>query len=893
MKNEDPTINIAEEMYAQYIKDPSAVDASWRDYFKGLDVQAPNPISSTDSDLGIQNLINAYRTHGHLAAKINPLQPDLNQEIPKELLIQTYGFSNDNLNDNYSTYGLLSAKKAPLKEIIRKLESIYCDKIGVEYMGLQNPELEKFIQSELENERPELTLEEKQMILRHLNKSELLEVFLHTKYVGQKRFSLEGGETLIPMLESVIEKGSEDGIEEFFIGMSHRGRLNVLSNILNKSYTELFREFDESYIPDSFHGSYDVKYHKGFSSEVKTSQDKLVKISVTSNPSHLESVDAVIEGEVKARQVFYKDDPKKVLAILIHGDAAVSGQGVVYETLQFCKLPGYSTGGTVHFVVNNQIGFTTVPKDSRSTLYCTDIAKTFGDPVFHVNVEEPESAVFASILALKVRQKFHIDVFIDLNCYRKYGHNETDEPAFTQPLEYQVIRKKRPVREIYRDQLINQSFLEKELAENLESEFRESLNAAQNAIQTISKKTALKDEHPNGKLPGNSDTAVSKDKLEQLAELFCTVPKNFNIHPKVNQLIKNRLSMVKENKPIDWGMAEHLSYATLLSEGTNIRISGQDSCRGTFSHRHGLFVDQILEKDYFPLKHLNKTQGRFDLYNSPLSEFAALGFEYGYSMMTLNDLTIWEAQFGDFANGAQVIIDQYIASAEQKWGQRSSLVLLLPHGYEGQGPEHSSGRLERFLSLAADNNMQIVNPTTPAQFFHLIRRQITQKIYKPLIVFTPKGLLRLPECVSLLSDFTTGSFLAIIDDPLEITEAKQLIFCSGRIYYDLALERKKNKIEDIALVRIEELYPLDIFKLKEILNKYSKIEKCFYVQEEPSNMGAFEYLKTPLNELLPPHLKLQFAGRKRSASPATGSHAIHKLEYEAIMSVMKRQINEN
>lgn len=738
----------------------------------------------------------------------------------------------------------------------------------------------------------ELSLEEKQRILRDLNKSELLEVFLHTKYVGQKRFSLEGGETLIPMLESVIEKGADEGIEEFYIGMSHRGRLNVLSNILNKSYTELFSEFDESYIPESFEGSYDVKYHKGFSSEIKTINDKRVKISVTSNPSHLESVDAVIEGQVKARQVTLNDNGKKVLPILIHGDAAVSGQGVVYETLQFCKLPGYETGGTLHFVVNNQIGFTTLPKDSRSTLYCTDIAKTFGDPVFHVNVEEPESAVFATLLSLKIRQKFQIDVFIDLNCYRKFGHNETDEPAFTQPLEYQVIRKKRPVREIYRDRLISQSFLEKEIAEQLESEFKESLNAAQNAINIKQNKITLKNEHESGKLPLHVEISrVSKDKLIELAKIFCSVPKSFNIHPKVNQLIKNRLSMVLENKPIDWGMAEHLSYATLLSEGVNIRISGQDSCRGTFSHRHGLFVDQILEKDYFPLKHISNTQGRFDLYNSTLSEFAALGFEYGYNMMSLQDLTIWEAQFGDFANGAQVIIDQYIASAEQKWGQQSSLVMLLPHGYEGQGPEHSSGRLERFLSLSGDNNMQIVYPTTPVQFFHLIRRQILGKIYKPLIVFTPKGLLRLPECVSPLSDFTGGSFETIIDDPLRIHDAKELIFCSGRIYYDLIEQRKKHNAIDIAIVRIEQLYPLDIFKLKEIISKYTNLKKCFYVQEEPSNMGAFEYLNRPLNELLGEHLTLEFVGRKRSASPATGSHLLHKLEYETIMSIMKREIS--
>jgi 2-oxoglutarate dehydrogenase E1 component len=885
-------LDVAEEMYARYLNNSTDVDATWQQYFNDLENTAKEsePVKQ-DQTCRVEGLINAYRTYGHLYANINPLQTSVDaREIPKELQIGVLGFNSSELNKQFPTCGFLKEEKAPLIKIIDHLKSIYADKIGVEYMGLQNKELEKFVQEQMENgTREELNLAEKQMILQQLNKSELLEVFLHTKYVGQKRFSLEGGETLIPMLEAVIESGAESGIEEFYIGMSHRGRLNVLTNILNKSYKDVFSEFDENYIPESFEGSYDVKYHKGFASEIKTAK-KTVKVSLTPNPSHLESVDSVVEGQVKARQFITKDETQtKILPILIHGDAAVSGQGVVYETLQFYKLNAYSTGGTLHFVVNNQIGFTTLPSDSRSTLYCTDIAKTFGSPVFHVNVEEPESCIFVTQLALQIRQKFHLDVFIDLNCYRKYGHNESDEPAFTQPIEYQIIRKKKPVREIYRDQLIEHGFLEKELATSLESEFKLSLQEALSAVK-ITPKPVIAENEVKQISEKEINTSVSKELLNEIAERLSEVPQDFNIHPKVSQLVKNRLSMIKEGENIDWGMAETLAYATLLWEGINIRISGQDSCRGTFSHRHGLWVDQSEEKQYFSLKHLKERQGVFDLINSPLSEFAVLGFEYGYNIMTLDSLTIWEAQFGDFANGAQVMIDQYIASGEQKWGQRSSIVLLLPHGYEGQGPEHSSGRLERFLSLAGNSNMQIVNPTTPAQLFHLIRRQIIGKIHKPLIIFTPKGLLRHKACVSSVFDLTDGYFNLIIDDVSEIKNITKLIFCSGRIYYDLSDERGKNNVIDTAIVRIEQLYPIDTLKIKNIIDSYTGLVVCYYVQEEPSNMGAWEYIKPIIEPLLPNNLKLQYIGRNRSASPATGSHALHNQEYASIMTIMKGDV---
>lgn len=887
-------LSLAEEMYAKYLADKNSVEASWKTFFEDLKDLNHEKLPANILECSIQNLIQAYRKFGHLIANINPLEdPSLVKPIPEELKLSNFSLS-ENLNELYPTCGLLAEDKAPLKKIIDRLTHIYANQIGIEATALQNKELEIFIQQEIENRQEALTIDEKRMILNELNKSELLEVFLHTKYVGQKRFSLEGGETLIPMLKELIEKGSDSGIEQFYIGMSHRGRLNVLTNILNKPYTALFSEFDASYIPDAFEGSYDVKYHKGFSAEIKTAKDKSVKIFMASNPSHLESVDAVIEGQTKAAQLKKESEgQKKILPILVHGDAAVSGQGIVYETLQFSKLSAYSTGGTIHFVVNNQIGFTTSPKDARSTPYCTDIAKTFGAPVFHVNGEDPEGAVFATKLALKIRQKFHVDVFIDLICYRKYGHNETDEPAFTQPHEYQMIRQKKTVREVYLSKLLLEGALEKEIAEKAENEFRIFLQEQKNAVKINKKEIFIPETIENGIVREETiKTTVSIEKILKLSEKFCKIPEGLDVHPKIAQLVKLRLSMAKGEKPIDWGMAEHLAYATLLSEGVNIRLTGQDSCRGTFSHRHGLFVGQKNEEEFYPLQHLSENQGRFDLINSPLSEFAALGFEYGYSMEALDSLTIWEAQFGDFVNSAQVIIDQYIASGEQKWGQRSSIVLLLPHGYEGQGPEHSSARMERFLNLAGDNNMQIVNPTSPVQFFHLMRRQILSKVYKPLIVFTPKGLLRHSECVSTNKDFSEGSFQTILEDDKPNKKAKCLIFCSGRIYYDLLEAARKTENTDVALLRIEQLYPLDVIKLKSHIESYQEVNNYCYVQEEPSNMGAFEYLRNPLLQLIPKGMSLNYVGRKRSAAPATGSHAMHDLEFAAIMSIMEKDKNE-
>lgn len=900
MMNESfANLEVIEEMYARYQESPGSVDPSWAKYFAQLDGVEPAAARSVvvdrevSSDIRIYNLIQAYRTYGHLLAKINPIATRP-QEEPWQLKLETLGFSEQEKQNLFPTYGLLPSNTATLSEIIAKLREVYCDKIGIEYIGLQSPELESWLQNKIEHSRfrSELTIDEKRMVLQHLNKSELLESFLHTKYTGQKRFSLEGGETLIPMLAGIIDRGSLLGMEDFVIGMAHRGRLNVLCNILDKSYGEIFSEFDESYIPDSFEGSGDVKYHKGFSSDVQTTYGTHVKVVLTPNPSHLEAVNPVVEGQVRAIQVKKNDEKKeKIVPILIHGDAAIAGQGVIYETLQLYKLEGYSTGGTIHLVINNQIGFTTFPEDGRSTFYCTDIARAFGAPVFHVNAEDPEGCVYATHIAVELRQKFHCDVFIDLNCYRKYGHNEADEPAFTQPLEYKLIRAKKSIREIYRDNLIQQGVLEREMALALEGEFKLSLQHTLDEVQVKPQEEPTNESavnaNPEEGIFQRIETGVDRKTLQKIAEKLSVIPEGFTIHPKLEHLLKERLAMVEDrsdSKSVDWGMAELLAYGTLLWEGHDLRLTGQDCCRGTFSHRHAMWMDQKEERSYFPLQHLKEGQGRCDVINSLLSEFAAVGFEFGYSLASPKSLVIWEAQFGDFANGAQVIIDQFIVPAEQKWGQKFGLVLLLPHGYEGQGPEHSSGRIERFLTLSGNNNLQVVYPTTPAQMFHLLRRQILRPLVKPLVVFTPKGLLRHPACVNSIGDFTEGSFYEILDDDYPLKNVKRIIFCSGRIYYDLIAIRKETKGEDVAIIRIEQLYPFHHGRMQAIIEKYTGFKECFWIQEEPSNMGAWDYIRPILTGLLPGKVELKYVGRARSAASAVGSHALHKKEYAVLMS---------
>lgn len=884
-----------EQLYSRFQSSPGEIDTAWRRWFQALESGAPIPLpsvarSSAPKRKRIEDLVQAYRQYGHLIAAIDPI--GYKQITPPPQLDLGYlGFQPNEMNEMFPTLGFLPQAEASLQAILTAIQQRYCGSVGFECTGLCDLALDQWIQQHIESgefDRP-FQLEEKRLILENLNRAELLETFLHTRHVGKKRFSLEGGESLIPMLTMLVAKGAEEGIEEVFIGMSHRGRLNVLANVLNKSFHEIFKDFDEDYDPAPSEGTGDIRYHKGHVNEsISTYKGYSVKLKMAPNPSHLESVNAVVEGQARAQQILVGDEPerRRVIPLLMHGDAALSGQGAVYETLQMCRLRGYETGGTVHFIINNQVGFTATPDETRSTMYCTDIAHAFGMPVFHVNAEDPEACVRTALFALKIRQQFHCDVFIDLYCYRKYGHNEGDEPAFTQPLEYKIIRKKKTIRELYNERLIREGVIdEKQSAEHIE-ELKKDLQDAYQAAAESSKEKEPQKNAPNQQTFNpfeNIPTAIPLPLLQQAAEKSCVVPPGFNLHPKLEQLLSERLRAVKEDKPLDWGLVETLAYATLLWEGTPIRISGQDSGRGTFSHRHALLVDQVDHHDYFPLAHLHPEQGRFEVLNSFLSEQGVLGFEYGYSTVCEQGLTIWEAQFGDFVNSAQVIVDQYIASGEQKWGQTSGLVLYLPHGFEGQGPEHSSARLERFLNLTGHDNMQIVNPTTPAQLFHVLRRQVKQSWHKPLIVFTPKGLLRHPACTSRVADLTGGQFRLILDDPRKPDTIRSVVLCCGRVYYDLDAMRTKEKREDVAILRIEQLYPLDEEALKSLLAKYSQSKDFLWVQEEPENMGAWAYISMNVPPLLPSGTHLKFIGRERSASPATGFYARHRQEHAQIL----------
>lgn len=881
-------LTLIEGLYEQYLENPESVDPSWCHFFEGMQFATLShkiPSSEESPDLRIYHLIESYRVYGHLCAEFNPMSSG-SKEVP-ELSLENHHFRKEEWGENFPTCGFLKEGSAPLSKIVEALKKTYCGKIGIEYMGLVDPELEKWLQERIEpNFDLKLTKEDKLDTLRYLNKAELFESFIHIKYVGQKRFSLEGEESFIPFLGEMIESGAAEGLEEVYLGMAHRGRLNVLANILNKSYAQIFHEFEDYYTPDLLEGTGDVKYHKGFEGNLPLKSGKTIKVILEANPSHLESVDPIVEGKTRARQQL-KKNVKGVLPVIVHGDAAVAGQGVVYETLELSRLNGYKTGGTIHIVINNQIGFTTLPKDSRSTRYCTDIAKTVGAPVFHVSAEDPEGCVAVAKIAIALRQKFHCDLFIDLVGYRKYGHNEGDEPGFTQPLEYQIIKKKKNIRELYRDQLIQEGVLSQQEANDLEGAFKESLHRALESVKTSSIKTS-----PKVKVKGDlfipTQTAVSADLLKEVAKIFCTVPADFHLHSKLQRQVQERLQMVEgggEKPTIDWGMGEHLAYATLLWEGIHIRLSGQDSRRGTFSHRHAMWVDQVNNRTYFPLSHLKEGQALFDVYNSPLSEYAVLGFDYGYSIAYPQSLVIWEAQFGDFCNGAQIIIDQYIATCEQKWNQPCNLTLKLPHGYEGQGPEHSSSRMERFLQLCGEENMQVVNATTPAQLFHVLRRQALREVKKPLILFTPKAMLRHPLCVSPLSAFTTGTFQEIVDDPTPPSRVRRLAFCSGKIYFDLI---QKRQAEGLAVIRIEQLYPLNGQQIRTFLEKYRGYDEVVWIQEEHENMGAWHHIHFFFSQEL--QVPIRYIGRGRSASPAAGSHALHKQQQEVLMDQVLKGI---
>ncbi len=888
-------LQVLEELYEKWLENPDSVDSSWKNFFDGMQFASHLPKAlpqrQESADLRTYYLIQAYRTYGHLLAECNVIATE-KPSFPEELKIENFGLTEQDLDTEFPTGGSIDKEKAPLREIIDVLQKTYCSTVGIEYMDLGSPAIEAWVQKRIEPYFPtNLSSEEKIEILKQLNQAEGFETFLHTKYVGQKRFSLEGAETFIPLMHAVLQTGGEMGVTDAVIGMAHRGRLNLLANIMGKSYAYIFEEFEDYYTPDLTESTGDVKYHMGFVGSYPIRDGKKIQLVLSANPSHLESVDPVVEGGARAVQEQMESGVKGVVPILVHGDAAVAGQGVVYETMTMERLNGYGTGGTIHIVINNQIGYTALPKDSRSTRYCTDIAKAFGAPVLHVNGEDPEKCVAAAQLAIQLRQEFGCDVFIDLMGYRKYGHNEGDEPTFTQPLEYQLIRSKKTIREIYRDRLIEEGTLSKELAEEIEKSFRADLTKVLDTVKSQKPESKALETRKTGKdleeMLAPFDSHIEKETLLDLGQKVAQVPSELNLHPKIQRLLKERQNMLGQDS-VDWGMGEMLAYGSLSTQGVHVRLSGQDSRRGTFSHRHGIYVDQVTSAHYFPLSHLSEDQAPCDIFNSPLSEMGVMGFEFGYSLMYPNSLVLWEGQFGDFANGAQIIIDQYIATAEMKWGNKTNLTLLLPHGYEGMGPEHSSARMERFLQMCAHENMIIANCSTPAQLFHLLRRQGLRPMKKPLIVFTPKALLRHPLCRSPIKAFTEGGFQEILSDPNPPAQPKRALLCSGKVYYDLSQEKEKRGAQDL-LIRIEQIYPLHEEKLKSILQKYPSIESCVWVQEEHKNMGAWSFLRSHLERVLDGKIPLSYVGRDKAASPAAGSHALHKLEHQSLFKQLYSQ----
>ncbi len=870
--------SMVEEMYDKYIKDPSSVNENWASFFKGYNFanelySADDMPESFSKEFKVINLINSYRKRGHLFTKTNPVRE--RRKYKPTLDLENFDLQDSDLDLVFQAGDEIGIGPSKLSEIIKHLQTVYCQSIGIEYMYIRDPEEINWIKKRLHKNAntPKLELNQKKHILHKLNQAVAFENFLHKKFVGQKRFSLEGAESLIPALDVLIEHGAELEVEEFVFGMAHRGRLNVLANIFNKTYKEIFAEFHpKDYLDDSISG--DVKYHLGFTSTQKCDNGKLVRLNLSPNPSHLEAVDPVVQGIARAKiDTKYNSNENKVLPILIHGDAALAAQGVVYEVVQMAQLDGYKTGGTIHIVINNQVGFTTNYLDARSSTYCTDVAKVTLSPVLHVNGDDVEAVVHSLKFAVEYRQTFNKDIFIDLLCYRKYGHNEGDEPRFTQPKLYQLIARHPNPREIYKIKLLNEGIVEDESVRQSEDEFQKLLDDRFNEAKEIEKAKIthfLKDEWKdlNRVVDSNFfskvDTSVDRKTLTILAKKLYDVPNSYRFFKKTIKLLNERKSMIEKSKMIDWSMAELLAYASLLDEGFHIRISGQDVERGTFSHRHAILKVEDSEEEISPLQNIKKSSN-FEIYNSLLSEYGALGFDYGYSITLPNTLTIWEAQFGDFSNGAQIMIDQFISCAEDKWKVMSGLVLLLPHGYEGQGSEHSSARIERYLQLCAKYNMQIVNCTTPANFFHVLRRQQIRNFRKPLIVFTPKSLLRDPLCVSSFEDFSKSSFHEIIDDEIVLKNTEKLVFCSGKIYYELYKERNKYNDSNLRLVRIEQLFPLDIKYINEIVEKYQPKE-IIWVQEEPENMGAWRYILSHLK-----NLNIKLISRKSSPAPASGS----------------------
>ncbi len=896
-------LDLIEDYYDRWRKDPASVEPSWRIFFEGYDLGHQNgdgtagpPAASVDeasrAQAAVTRLIDAYREVGHYLADLDPLKLTPRRQSHELLELSAFGLNESDLDRVfYSRVGGKEGGASTLRELIAALRETYCRTIGVEFMHIRDTAIRRWLLERMEptRNRPAFDIRKKRRIIYKLNAAELFETFLHKNYVGQKRFSLEGGEMLIPLLDAIIERaGSLTGVREIVMGMPHRGRLNVLANILDKPYGMIFNEF-EGNLPETVGGDGDVKYHLGFSADHVTADKHTVHLTLTPNPSHLEAVNPVVEGRMRAKQRRFQDKDRRLgVPILIHGDAAFAGQGLVAETLNLSQLPGYKTGGTIHIVVNNQIGFTTAPSEGRSTRYCTDVAKMIEVPIFHVNGEDPEAVVAVAELALDFRQTFGKDVVIDMVCYRRHGHNEGDEPGFTQPLMYEKIKNRISIRELYTEQLVMSGELSSDEAETIAETFEDKLREVFEEVRR-----GAVDPRPQ---PGFSgpwagltnrhsfepvETGVSFETLRQIAEASARAPEGFAVNPKLARLLAVRQKAVAEKGALDWGTAEMLAIGSLLWEETPVRLSGQDSRRGTFSHRHSVLVDTNNGGRHIPLNHLRGGQAEFCVYDSLLSEAAVLGFDYGYSLDEPHMLIMWEAQFGDFANGAQVIIDQFIASAESKWGRASGLVMLLPHGYEGQGPEHSSARLERFLQLCAEDNIQVAVPTTPAQFFHLLRRQVRRDFRKPLIVMTPKSLLRHKQAVSPVDHLVVGHFRDVLDDSAAPERARRVLLCSGKIYYDLVARRAEIGKRDVAIVRVEQLYPWPADELKALKERYRSAREWVWVQEESQNMGAWTFVAPRLQDLL--GTPAAYVGRDASASPATGSKLVHDREQAEIV----------
>ena len=900
------------DLYEQYLENPDSIEPSWRAFFQGYDFGTENyglegeiieGVSTqipehVQKEFQVVKLIDGYRTRGHLFTKTNPVR-DRRKYAPT-LEIENFGLSQNDLNTVFNAGDILGLNSATLQNIIDHLERIYCEAIGVEYMYIKKPEEIQWIQNKLNinDNHTIFTTDEKKYILNKLNEAVSFESFLHTKYVGQKRFSLEGNESLIPAVDAIIERAADEGVKEFVMGMAHRGRLSTLTNIFGKSAKAIFSEFDgKDYEEKVFDG--DVKYHLGWTSNRETYKKKKINLNIAPNPSHLETVGAVVQGIARAKQDKNEiTDASQVLPIVVHGDAAIAGQGLVYEVIQMAQLDGYKTNGTIHIVVNNQIGFTTNYLDGRSSTYCTDVAKVTLSPVLHVNSDDAEAVVHAALFALHFRMKFKRDVFIDLLGYRKYGHNEGDEPKFTQPLLYKAISKHKNPRDIYAQRLLDEGVINKGYVKHIESKYKEKLEEKLEDSRKEDKTeiTAFMQEEWRGltrvtedTMMKQVDTTVSKTLLKDITKVISNLPTDKKFIRKIQRLIESRQTMFDEDR-LDWAMGEHLAYGSLLAEGFNVRISGQDVERGTFSHRHAVVKVEDSEEEIILHQNISEEQGQFNIFNSLLSEYGVVGFDYGYAMASPNTLTIWEAQFGDFSNGAQIMIDQYISSGEDKWKTQNGLVMLLPHGYEGQGAEHSSGRMERYLQMCAKDNMFIADCTTPANLFHLLRKQMKANYRKPLIVFTPKSLLRHPLVVSTVDEFANGSFQMFIDDKkAQAEKVKTLVFVTGKFYYDLLEEQEKLAREDVALVRIEQLFPLPIKDIRKILVKYNNADDIVWAQEEPRNMGAYSHMMMHVDEAR----TWRAATRRAYSAPAAGSSTRSKRRHQEVVDFVFDKTKNN